>query len=64
MLLAATVLAGCATGGGERRLGGAEGIRFHLGDPIARGQIAIEPFEPDMAGSLEFRSYSGAIVIR
>lgn len=61
MLLAATVLTGCATSGGERRLGGADVTRFHLGEPIARGQIAVEPFEPELAGSLEFRSYSGAV---
>lgn len=38
-----------------------EVTRFHLGQQIARGPIAVEPFEPADANSLEFRSYAGSV---
>jgi len=57
--LFALSIAGCSTiGGGPAP---AEVTRFHLGQQIARGPIAVEPFEPADANSLEFRSYAGAI---
>lgn len=52
--LMATFAAGCATDQGAVARRGVEVTRFHLGDPIARGEIAIEPAERDAAGSLEF----------
>ena len=47
LLLLAASLAACASGGGGRRPagGGIEVARFHLGEPVARAQIAIEPFD-------------------
>ena len=52
-LLAA--LAGCAT------QPGVQVTRFHLAQPIARGQIAVEPMLPGDRGSLEFQSYASII---
>ena len=54
-LLAALMLAGCQTGdqgSGVRQ--GASVTRFHLGQDIARGEIAVEPADPGEGGSLEF----------
>lgn len=49
-------LAACASNPASR---GVEVTRFHLGQqPIARGQIAIEPIEPAEAGTIEFRTYA------
>ena len=42
----ASLLAGCATDDGRRPSTGASVTRFHLGQPIARGQIAVEPADP------------------
>lgn len=63
MLLAAASLAGCSTfaGGGGASASGADVTRFHLGQPIARSSIAVEPFEPADANSPEFRNYSNAV---
>ena len=55
--LAGTMLvAGCATesGGGGGALEPTSITRFHLGQQIARGPIAIEPADPADANSLEF----------
>lgn len=35
--------------------------RFHLGQPIARGQIAVETRDPAEAKSLEFENYAASI---
>lgn len=52
-------LAGCASNPASR---GVEVTRFHLGqDPIARGQIAVEPISPAGAGSLEFRTLAAPV---
>lgn len=59
--LAAAVLAGCSTFGGGDAATGAQIYRSHLGQPIARAQIAVEPFEAADANSPEFRSYAGAV---
>lgn len=52
----AATLAGCATGPQP-----SEVTRFHLNQPIARGQIALEPFNQRDAGSIEYRSYADAV---
>ncbi|WP_419814992.1 DUF4136 domain-containing protein [Glacieibacterium sp.] len=53
---ALTVLAGCTTGPS-----GTDVTRFHLGQPIARGAIAVVPANPNMANDLEFRTYAEAV---
>ncbi len=62
-LLLASSLAACATtsggGGGDR--GGTEVTRVHLGQPVARGQIAVEAFKPADAAMPEFRSYAASV---
>ena len=57
----ASALAGCATGSRTGAISPPEVTRFHLGQPIARGQIAVEPFDAADANSIEFRSYAGAV---
>jgi hypothetical protein len=61
VFLASALLAGCAT---EMGTGGAAGVsvtRFHLGQPIARGEIAVEPVDSADANSLEFAQISDAV---
>lgn len=61
-LFVAASLAGCTTGGGGGgAAAGADVTRFHLGQPIARAQIAVEPTDKADANSLEFRSYADAV---
>ncbi|HEX8446860.1 MAG TPA: DUF4136 domain-containing protein [Sphingomonas sp.] len=55
-LAALGALAACASPRPETRV-----TRFHLNQPIAPGEIAIEPRDPRMAGGLEFQSYAGAV---
>ena len=50
--------AGCAT---DNVSSGASITRFHLGQPIARAQIAVEPVDPSDAGSLEFSQISASV---
>jgi hypothetical protein len=54
-LLCATALAlaGCASQIPESRV-----TRFHLGQPIAPGELAVEPRDPAYAKDLEFQSYA------
>ncbi|MGQ0589284.1 MAG: DUF4136 domain-containing protein [Sphingosinicella sp.] len=52
--IAAAALAGCATDQGMGVREGASVTRFHLGQPIARGEIRVEPSDPAAASSLEF----------
>lgn len=52
----ALALAGCAAQPPEARV-----TRFHLGQPIARGAIAVEPRDPTAGGSLEFSTYERAV---
>ena len=54
-------LAGCATTPRSGTVQGPEVTRFHLGQPIARGQIAVEAFDAADANSMEFRLYAGAV---
>ena len=47
MIVLAVSLAACSTDGRRRaaRAGGVDVARFHLGEPVARAQIAIEPYD-------------------
>lgn len=62
-LLLAAALAACASGGGKVRpaAGGIDVARFHLGEPVARAQIAIEPFDKADANRPEYPAYAAAI---
>jgi hypothetical protein len=51
-------LAGCAT---EIGPAGVDVTRFHLGQPIARGQIAVEAFEQGDSTGPEFRTYAASV---
>jgi len=62
LLLLAATLAGCASGGEKRAAGGwVEVARFHLGEPVARAQIAVEPFDRADANRAEFPAYAAAV---
>ena len=56
--LGAAALAGCATTG---PLPPTEVIRYHLGEPIARGTIAVEQLSGGAPASLEFKTYAAAV---
>ena len=59
-LLLAASLAACTTTGA----GGAGGIQVttsHLGQPIARGPIAVEAFDQADANQPEFRNYAASV---
>jgi hypothetical protein len=56
--LAAVALAGCTTTGS---LPPTEVIRYHLGTPIARGTIAVQPLSGPATPSLEFQNYAAAV---
>ncbi|HYN45612.1 MAG TPA: DUF4136 domain-containing protein [Allosphingosinicella sp.] len=60
-LVACLLLAGCAmeTGGGLSTA--ASVTRFHLGQPVARGPIAVEPGDPADANSLEFAQIAASV---
>jgi hypothetical protein len=62
-LLLAAALAACASGGGKERpaSGGIDVARFHLGEPVARAQIAIEPFDKADGNRPEFPAYAAAV---
>ena len=62
-LLLAAALAACAGGGARERpvAGGVDVARFHLGEPVARAQIAIEPFDKADGNRPEFPAYSAAV---
>lgn len=61
----AALSAGCAanmaTGGGGSVAAGVEVTRFHLGQNIARGEIAVEPVDPRQAGSMYFARHAAAV---
>ena len=57
-LCALALVAGCAT---DDMVTGASVTRFHLGQPIARGPIAIESVDPRDTNSLEFAQISASI---
>ena len=56
--LAAIGLAACTTTGS---LPPTEVVRYHLGEPIARGTIAVQPLSGPAPASLEFQSYANAV---
>jgi hypothetical protein len=61
-LLVAAALPGCSTiGSGKEAQGGTEVTRVHLGQPMARGRIAIEAFDSADANMPEFGSYAAAV---
>jgi hypothetical protein len=62
-IAAAASLSGCSTFQGSRAetQTGTQIYRSHLGQPIARSQIAVEAFQPADANSPEFRIYSTAV---
>ena len=61
-ILLAAALAGCTSvGGGAAAMGGVDVSRTHLGQPIARAQIAVEPANPADANSPAFRASSAAV---
>ena len=55
---AIATVSGCAT---DDMATGASVTRFHLGQPIARGPIAVESVDPRDAGSLEFAQVSASV---
>ena len=59
-LAAVSLLAGCAADMGSVS-STASVTRFHLGQPIARGPIAVEPADPADARSLEFDQIAGSV---
>jgi predicted small secreted protein len=64
LLLLAASLAGCSTmrgGGSGDQAGGIEATRFHLGQPVAKGQIAVEAFDPADANMVEFPAYASSV---
>lgn len=56
--IGAAALAGCAT---TAPLPPTEVIRYHLGAPIARGTVAVEPLSGGAPASLEFKTYAAAV---
>lgn len=52
-----TLLAGCAAQVPEARV-----TRFHLNQPLARGQIAVEPRNPAAASGLQFEGYRASVL--
>lgn len=56
--LAAAGLAACTTTGS---LPPTQVIRYHLGQPIARGSIAVQPLSGPAPASLEFKTYAAAV---
>jgi hypothetical protein len=61
MICMAALLAGCSTAGGGPRSGGIEVARFHLGEPVARAQIAIEPYDRADSNRPEYPAYAAAL---
>ena len=60
-LAACLLVAGCAMEMGGGVSTGVSVTRFHLGQPIARGPIAVEPANPADATSLEFDQIAGSV---
>lgn len=54
-MLGTLALAGCSTGPGVQV------TRFHLNQPIATGQISVEPMMPADRGSPEFQTYANIV---
>ena len=60
-ILLAAALASCTSVAGGGAAGGVDVSRTHLGQPIARAQIAIEPANLAEANSPEFRAVAAAV---
>ena len=62
-LILALSLTGCATKGSRQSkvAGGVDVARFHLGEPVARAQIAVEPFDKADGNRPEFPAYAAAV---
>lgn len=60
-LLLALGASGCATRAGGGAASGVEVARFHLGQPVARAQIAVQPFDQADANRAEFAAYAAAV---
>ncbi|MGZ8999296.1 MAG: DUF4136 domain-containing protein [Allosphingosinicella sp.] len=61
VLLVSASLGGCATDRASTGPGGVSVTRFHLGQPIARGDIRVEPADPERANSLEFSRIESSV---
>lgn len=63
VLLATVALAACASNraGDGQAVAGMDVMRTHLGQPIARGQIAVEAFQPADANDPAFAGYAAAV---
>jgi hypothetical protein len=63
MILLAASVAACTTAGrgDQARSGGVDVARFHLGEQIARANIAIEAFDQADANRPEFPAYAAAV---
>ena len=61
IIATAALLAACSTSGSGGRAGGVEVARFHLGEQVARAQIAIEPFDRADSNSADFPAYAAAV---
>jgi hypothetical protein len=63
-IVLAALLASCSTGGaggGAAKSDGMDVARFHLGEQVARAQIAIEPFDRADSNSPDFPLYQAAV---
>ena len=60
-LALAGAIGACSTTGGGGGDSGVQATRFHLNQPIAASTVAIEPLDPAMASSLEFRTNADAV---
>ena len=58
LALAGASLTACATG---PSLPPTEVLRYHLGEPLDRGTIAVQPLSGGAPASLEFKSYAAAV---
>jgi hypothetical protein len=62
VILLAVSLAGCSTtSGGGARAGGVEVARFHLGEPVARAPIAIEPYDRADSARPDYPAVAAAV---
>lgn len=61
VLAAGALAAGCATDQGMGVRQGVSITRFHLGDPIARGEIRVESADPADTNSLEFQQIAASV---
>ena len=60
-ILLAAALAGCASVTGGSDGGGVDVTRTHLGQVLARPQIAVEPGNAAASGTPEFRGFAAAV---